>query len=224
MVGAMGTGTATTIAACATLASLWLATAQAQTTPLPDVTVTAPAYTEQRGGYLISGDFRVDPRMPSVVFPAQALVQGDILSVRPINLNDDEYLVVQECAVADCSKARIVRVWDTDGATTLVRTSESRIWIKHENKYFIWLKRLPVVFANNACRACGSHFTAFRNVSPPLTIVPVGMLAALNREALRAAATAPPVPVIAQQHEGSTYVVTFAGGSQVRIKRMHAAR
>jgi hypothetical protein len=224
MFGAMGTGTATTLAACVTLAALWPGIARTQTTPLPDVTVTAPAYTEQRGGYLISGDFRVDPRMPSVVFPAQALVEDDILSVQPIHLDDDEYLVVQACASADCREARLVRVWDTNGATTPVRTSENRIWITRESKYFIWLKRLPVAFTNGACRACGSHFATFRNVSPPLTIIPVGTPAAWNREALQVAQAAPPVPVIAQEHQGSSFVVTFAGGSQVRIKRMHAAR
>ena len=40
-------------------------------TELPGITVTAP-YTSLHGGYLISGDFKVDPRMTSVVFPAQA--------------------------------------------------------------------------------------------------------------------------------------------------------
>src|SRR6185312_13751299 len=84
--------------------------ASAQTN-LPGITVTAP-YTSMHGGYLISGDFKVDPRMPQVVFPAQALVKDDILSVQPIHLADDEYLVLQECATADCSQAAIVRVWD----------------------------------------------------------------------------------------------------------------
>src|SRR6185312_10427589 len=65
--------------------------ASAQTN-LPGITVTAP-YTSTHGGYLMSGDFKVDPRMPQVVFPAQALVKDDILSVQPIHLADDEYLV-----------------------------------------------------------------------------------------------------------------------------------
>ncbi len=54
--------------------------ASAQTN-LPAMKVTAPEYSSQHGGYLISGDFKVDPRMPSVVFPAQALVKDDILSI-----------------------------------------------------------------------------------------------------------------------------------------------
>jgi hypothetical protein len=55
-----------------------LAVAHAQTGPtLPGVTVTAP-YTKSYGGYVISGNFRVDPRMPQVVFPAEAMVKDDI--------------------------------------------------------------------------------------------------------------------------------------------------
>ena len=191
--------------------------AQTQPTPpqtnLPGITVTAP-YTRAHGGYLISGDFKVDPHIPSVVFPAQPLVKGDILSIQPIRLADNEYLVLQECATADCSQAAIVRVWNTDGATTMVQNSENRIWIRHENKYFLWLKQLPWI---------PSHFTAFEEVSPPLTLVPDGALAAYHQQALAKAYLEHPVPVVSEKHERSTFVVTYAGGSTVRIKRMHAA-
>jgi hypothetical protein len=161
--------------------------------------------------------------MPQVVFPAQALVKDDILSVQPIHLADDEYLVLQECATADCSQAAIVRVWDAGGATTLVQNSEYRIWIKHENKYFIWLKRLPWISSMAGCQQCGSRFTSFVRMSPPLTLIPDGQAAAYNRKALAAAEAADPIPVQSQKHEGSTFVVTFEGGSTVRIRRMHAA-
>jgi len=193
--------------------------ARAQTNPttqaptnLPPITVTAP-YTTAHGGYLISGDFKVDPRMPSVVFPAQPLVKDDILSIQPIRLADNEYLVLQECATADCSEATIVRVWNTEGAVTRVQNSDNRIWIRHENKYFLWLKRLPWIH---------SHFTTFEVVSPPLTLIPDGQLAAYHQQALAKAYLDDPVPVASEKHERSTFVVTYAGGSTVRIKRMHA--
>ncbi|HJU25997.1 MAG TPA: hypothetical protein VJ722_04915, partial [Rhodanobacteraceae bacterium] len=48
--------------------------ASAQTTTLPDITVIGSPYIEHHGGYVISGDFKVDARMPYVVFPAEALV------------------------------------------------------------------------------------------------------------------------------------------------------
>lgn len=190
-------------------------------TNLPEVTVTAP-YSRTHGGYLISGDFKVDSRMPFVVFPAQALVKDDILSIQPIQLADDEYLVLQECARADCSEAHVVRVWNAGGATGRIGNSENRIWIKHENKYFIWLKQLPWLPPGASCRLCGSRFNNFQAISPPLTLIPVGLLAAENRQALQAARTAAPIPVQSQKHDDATFVVTFKGGSTVRIKRMHA--
>jgi hypothetical protein len=207
------------LAWCSCLCSLPVA---AQTR-LPGVTVIAPLYTSQHGGYLISGDFRVDPHMPYVAFPAQALVKGDILSIQPINLADNEYLVLQECAVADCSEARLVRVWNSLGATSAVHNSENRARIGHENKYFIWLKRLPEIASGGDCDDCGTHFHSFEFLSPPLTLIPSGALAAHHHAELAAAESADPIAVQAQQHEGSTYVLTFTGGSQVRIKRMHAA-
>jgi hypothetical protein len=197
-------------------------TAQAAppSTDLPRVTVTAP-YTTAHGGYVISSDFRVDPRMPTVVFPAQALVKDDILSIKPVHLNDDEYLVLQECAVADCSQASLVRVWNSLGATGSVRLSESRIWIQHENKYFIWMRKLPEI-ALNACGTCGTHFTQFDGLSPPMTLYPTGELARQFRNGLADVADAEPIPVESQSHEGSEFVIRFKGGSVVRIKRMHA--
>ncbi len=203
--------------------SLFNLSASAQVT-LPAVTVTEPAYTEHYGGYVISGDFKVNPRMPYVAYPAQALVSGDILSVQPIRLAGDEYLVLQECAVADCSQARIVRVWNAGGATGLVRQSDDRVRIRHENKYFIWLMRLPEVLVDRRCARCGGYYTTFDPVSPPLTLIPGGEQAAYGRAALQAASDKGPIPVKTQTHEGATFVMTFVGGSTVRIRRMHAAR
>ncbi|MEW9624019.1 hypothetical protein [Rhodanobacter geophilus] len=214
----------------------WLAlagfAASAQT-ELPAVKVTAPSFSSQRGGYLISGDFKVDPRMPSVVFPAQALVKGDILSIEPISLQDNEYLVLQECASADCHEASIVRFWTADNIGG-DDARYNRVRITHENKYFIWLKRLPEVsgqscgqgwfkFSNDTTE-CGSHFTSFQQISPPLTLIPNGDLAAFHQEALQKAMRSDPVRVRQQAHEGSTYVVTYDGGSIARIQRMHATR
>lgn len=218
---------AVVLSGCCALAS----SATLAQTDLPGVKVTAPLYSSQHGGYLISGDFKVDPRMSSVVFPAQALVQGDILSIEPTSLQDDEYLVLQECASADCHEASIVRVW-TAGNTGGADTRYNRVQITHENKYFIWLKRLPDASGQSCGQsrlkfsgdttACGSHFTSFEQISPPLVLIPKGELAAFHRDELDKAILSNPVRVTQQTHEGSTYVVTYAGGSIARIRRMHA--
>ncbi|MFC3651233.1 hypothetical protein ACFONN_06745 [Dyella humi] len=196
--------------------------AMAQKTLSP-VNVTAPAYTSHHGGYLISGDFKVDPRIPSIVFPSQPLVAEDVLSVEPVYLAGDDYLVVQECASADCSRASVVRVWHPGGVATEIQNDANRILIKHENKYWIWVKRLPLA-STMGCDDCNDqHFyTSFEPFSPPMVLMPSGELAAYNREALLAARTEAPVPVKEQSHEGSTFVVTYEDGSTVRIRRMHA--
>jgi hypothetical protein len=218
--------------------TLWMAgvalvafAASAQTT-LPTVKVDAPAYSSQHGGYLVSGDFRVDAHMPSVVFPAQALVKDDILSIEPIHLQDDEYLVLQECASVDCHEASLVRYWNSNdiGGDD---TRHNRVWITHENKYFIWLKRLPEVSGASCGQGwfkgysqtikCGGHFTVFQQISAPLMLVPDGDLAAYHQDALQKAIQSDPVLVAKETHEGSTYVVTYEGGSTVRIRRMHAS-
>jgi hypothetical protein len=184
---------------------------------LPPVQVTAPAYTSHHGGYLISGDFKVDSRMPTIVFPSQPLVADDVLSVQPVYLADDDYLVVQECASADCSRASLVRAWHPGGVATEIQNDPYRILIKHENKYWIWVKHLPL------SASVGRHFyTRFEPFSPPMVLMPSGELAAYNHEALLAAENEDPVQVKTQAHEGSTFVVTYQDGSIVRIRRMHA--
>lgn len=141
----------------------------------------------------------------------RALVKDDILSVRPLRLNDNEYLVLQECASADCSQAHLVRVWGYSGALTPVGNSDYRVWITHENKYFIWLMRLP-----------DFSFTQFQPLSPPLTLIPIGREAAFHQLELQDEKNSQPIPVKSSRHEGATFVVTFASGSVVRIRRMHA--
>ena len=171
--------------------------------------------------------------MPSVVYPAQALVKDDILSIEPVHLQDNEYLVLQECASADCHEASIVRYWNADNIGG-DDTRRNRVWITHENKYFIWLKRLPEVSGQSCGQGwfksetrttkCGSHFTTFQQISPPLMLIPTGELAAYHQDALKQAVQTDPEPVIGQTHEGSTYVVTYEGGSTVRVRRMHATQ
>jgi hypothetical protein len=206
--------------------------ASAQTS-LPAVKVTAPAYSTQHGGYLISGDFKVDPRMPSVVFPAQALVQDDILSIEPVHLQDDEYLVLQECASAGCHDASLVRFW-TSSNIGGDDTRRNRVRITHENKYFIFLARLPEI-SGKSCGmtsfigykevvTCGSHFTSFEQISAPLTLIPTGDLSMYQKDPLQKVAMNDPVKVANEAHEGSTYVVTYEGGSVVRVRRMHGEK
>lgn len=195
----------------------------AQTVNLPPLEVTAPRFSEQHGGYLISGDFTVDPRMPSVIFPTQAFVRDDIVSVQPVHLNDDEYLVLQECASQDCSTAKVVHVWSAAGPSSLQHAGGTRIRIREEGKYFFWLKQLPNV-PISPCDSCGTHYMIFGQFGPPLTLEPRGDLAARTQTQLRNAETSEPIPVATTRHDGYTFIATYVGGSRIHLQRMHAVR
>ncbi len=199
-----------------------VAPARAQT-DLPNVTVTAP-YTRVWGGYVISGNFRVDAKMPTVVFPAKPLRRHDILVVQPVHLDDNDYLVLQECASENCHQAKLVRVWTAVGSPMPHRHGETKVWIRHENKYWLWIKRLPDISARQQCDQCGLYFSTFDPVSPPMTLIPEGALAAYYPAEINDAEKDNPIPVKSSKHEGSTFVVTYADGSIVRIRRERAAK
>ncbi len=76
----------------------------------------------------------------------------------------------------------------------------------------------------SAVVTCGSHFTSFEQISPPLTLIPTGDLSIYQKDPLQKAAMNDPVKVANETHEGSTYVVTYEGGSTVRVRRMHASK
>ena len=189
-------------------------------TELPGIVVKAPPHTVVRGGYEVSGDFKVDPRMPYVVFAAQPLVAGDILKVQPIRLGDDAYLVLQECASPDCSVARVVRVWSPLGSTSH-GGKEDQVRIQHENKYFLWLKKLPSFFSP-PCFGCSTQYSSFKSESPPLTIVPTGTLAAYACKRLELPEYADPIPVESHRHDGTYYHVAYTGGTRIRVQRLRA--
>lgn len=197
-----------------------LAMPAAAQTELPGVIVTAPPHTAVRGGYEVSGDFRVDPRMPYVVFAAKPLIAGDILKVQPIHLGDDAYLVLQECAAPDCSLARVVRVWSPLGSTAH-GGKEDQVRIPHENKYFLWLKRLPGFFSP-PCFGCNTQYGSFKYESPPLVLVPTGTLAAYAGKRLELPEYADPVRVESHHHDGTYFHVTYAGGTRIRVQRLRA--
>ena len=189
-------------------------------TELPGIVVKAPPHTVVRGGYEVSGDFKVDPRMPYVVFAAQPLVAGDILKVQPIRLGDDAYLVLQECASPDCSVARVVRVWSPLGSTSH-GGKEDQVRIQHENKYFLWLKKLPSFFSP-PCFGCSTQYSSFKYESPPLTLVPTGTLAAYAGKRLELPEYADPIPVESHRHDGTYFHVAYPGGTRIRVQRLRA--
>jgi hypothetical protein len=186
-------------------------------TVLPDVDVRAPKWEEHHGGYVISGNFEVDPRMSAVVYPAEAFQKDDIVSVRLTQLKDDEYFVLQECVSTDCTQAHILRVWNAYGALGVTAHKDDRVWIPHEGKFFMWMQRFPM----SGFRA--GPFTGYEPLSPPLVLNPTGTAEQFRACDVKAAQERGPVKVVSSAHDGSSFVLRFDGGTSVLIQRMHAA-
>jgi hypothetical protein len=184
---------------------------------LPGVDVHAPRWEQRHGGYVISSNFDVDPHMSAVVYPAEPFQKDDILSVRLEQMHDDEYFVLQECVSADCTQARILRVWNAYGALGITAHRSDRVWIPHEGKFFMWMQRFPM-------RGFGSGpFTGFEPLSPPLVLNPTGTAEQFHAVDVKAAQERGPVKVVSSRHDGMSFVLRFEGGTSILIQRMHAA-
>jgi hypothetical protein len=193
-----------------------VATAQ---TVLPGVDVRAPKWEERHGGYLVSGNFSVDPKMSAVVYPAEPFRKDDVLSVRLTQMKDDEYFILQECVSPDCTQAEIVRAWNVHGALgATVAHSEYRLFIPHEGKYFMWMQRIPM----RGFGAAIGPFTGYERFSPPLVFNPTGSAEQVHAVNLKAAQEAGPVKVLSTEHEGAMFITRYEGGTSVLIQRMHA--
>jgi hypothetical protein len=185
-------------------------------TVLPGIDVTAPRWEERHGGYLISGNFQVDPHMSMVVYPAEPFQKDDIVSVRLSQIKEDEYFVLQECISQDCTQAHILRVWNARGALGISAHQQDRVWIPHEGKFFMWMQRFPISgFGSGA-------FSGFEAFGPPLVLNPTGRSEQFQATDVKAAQEAGPVKVVSSDHDGSSFVLRFEGGTSVLIQRMHA--
>jgi hypothetical protein len=194
----------------------FLPQASAAQTTLPGVDVRAPKWEYHHGGYVVSSNFQLDPKMSAVVYPAEPFQKDDIVAVRLMQMHDDEYFVLQECASTDCTQAHILRAWNAYGALGVTAHEPDRVWIPHEGKYFLWMQRLPM-------SGGVPPFTGYEPLSPPLVLNPTGTAEQFHACYVKAAQERGPVRVLSTTHDGSSYVIRYEGGTSVLIRRMHAA-
>lgn len=188
----------------------------AQTT-LPQVDVVGPKWETRHGGYVISSDFKVDPKMSAVIFPAEPFQKGDIFDFRTVRMSDDEYFVLQECASADCTEGHILQVWTKNGALDSDNRNPNRFWIPHESKIFMFMQRFPMSGMRDRT------FTGYEPMSPPLVLNPIGSPEQFRACDVKAAQEKGPVKVVASEHDGSQMKLRFESGAAVFIQRMRAA-
>ena len=180
----------------------------------PEAAGACPTFKPGSGGALISVAFSVDAERHAVISPPRCAGGEELLWIHPVRLNPDEYLILQKCASADCSKASVVRAWNSYGTMGPYPVLQPKIPLESGVRYLLWLQRVPVQ---------GNHtFKLIEREGRPLVFAPFGRLLDLPwaQEALKAAVARGPSPVEHSEQKDSAYVATFQGGSSVWMRAM----
>jgi hypothetical protein len=168
------------------------------------------------GGALVSVAFSVDAERHAVISPPRCAGGAELLWIHPLRLNPDEYLILQKCASQDCSKAEVVRAWNSYGYMGPYPVLTPKIPLESGVRYLLWMQRVPVQ---------GNHtFREIEREGRPLVFMPFGSLLELPwaREALEAAVARGPTKVERSEQKDSAYVATFEGGSSVWMRAMRS--
>jgi hypothetical protein len=191
-----------------------IATASAWSEP-PLVALASPAVTHS-GGYQIFNQFSVDPERHAVISLPADTRAGDLLRIRPLRLNSDEYLVLQKCNLADCSAAQVMRAWNAAGVMGPYPVLSNKVRIEAGAKYMIWMQRISV--------KGGDGFSLYNRDSPPLVFTPAGPARVFAAADIEGARRSGPTPIAKSRTEGAAFVSTFEGGSVVRMEMLRAER
>ncbi len=173
-------------------------------------------FQRQWGGYLTSSDFKVDPDRPGVVLLPPAVLAGDLLRIRPLRLNSDEYLILQKCLDAACSKSQVVRAWNAYGDMGPYPVLTNTVRVEDGGGYLLWLQRVTTLG--------NGSFKLFERDAPPLTFVPAGSPELFRVADLQAAHAYGPAHIKTARAERAHFVVTFERGSVVQMQALRAAR
>jgi hypothetical protein len=167
-------------------------------------------FSSEHGGYRVSTDFTVDGKKHSVIsLPAGARL-GDLLSIRPLRLNNDEYLILQKCNSTDCTEAKIVRAWNASGHMGPDLIISNKIPVKAGVRYMLWMQRIET--------RGGNSFSLYERNSPPLVFTPAGSPLIFLASDLADARNRGPTPVDRSSKAGDVFIAKFEGGSVVRMQ------
>jgi hypothetical protein len=177
-----------------------------------DALPASAEFQEHWSGFLTSNAFRVEADRPRVILPPASLRDGDQLLIRPQRLNSDEYLILQHCLDADCTKAEVVRAWNAYGYMGPYPVLTRAVQIKAGGPYLLWMQHVPG-------QGVGS-FKLYNRDAPPLVFQPVGLRVAHNQKQLQEARAHGPEDIKTTHTADATYVVTFDSGSTVRMQAL----
>jgi hypothetical protein len=192
---------------------LLIITALSAVSPI-GVSAETSSFATETAGYKISNAFTIDPQNRSVVGPPEGARAGDLLWIRPLRLNADEYLVLQRCKSADCSDAEVLRAWNAYGPMGPLPILSNKVRVEAGATYMIWMQRIAI--------KGGGTFPKFQSTSAPLTFVPSGPAKLFAAADLEGARQRGPTPIAKASQEGRSFVATFLGGSVVRMQMLRA--
>ena len=171
-------------------------------------------FQEQSGSYLVSSAFSEDANRPGVIRPPASLSADDLLWIRPLRLNSDEYLILQKCMDPACSKAQVVRGWNAYGYMGPYPELTNKVSVQAGVHYMLWMQRVPT-------KGNGS-FRQYQPDAPPLVFEPAGSPQLFLAADLEAARQHGPAHIKQAQRDGASFVVAFEGGSVVRMQALRA--
>jgi hypothetical protein len=166
----------------------------------------APVY----GGYLVSADFNIDAKNHAVISPPTAMLPGDLLRIRPLRLNNDEYLILQKCNLPDCTQSQVVRAWNALGHMGPDLLISNKVPIEAGFTYMLWMQRIPT--------RGGNSFSLYERNSPPLVFRPAGSPQIFSASDLEGARKRGPMRIDRSSTVGTAFIAKFAGGSVVRMQ------
>jgi hypothetical protein len=171
-------------------------------------------FSSQYGGYRVSTDFTVDSKDHSVISLPVGARPGDLLSIRPLRLNNDEYLILQRCKLPDCTETQVVRAWNALGHMGPYPVTSNKIPIARDTTYMLWMQRIST--------KGGKSFSLYERNSPPLVFTPAGSPQIFVASDLAAAHERGPTRIDKASKDGAAFIAKFEGGSVVRLKLLRA--
>lgn len=167
-------------------------------------------FSQQYGGYLVSTDFSVDAKDHTVISLPVGARPGDLLSIRPLRLNNDEYLILQKCKLPGCTEPQVVRAWNASGHMGPDLVTSNKIPIVRDTTYMLWMQRIST--------RGGNSFSLYERNSPALVFIPAGSAEAFEASDLAGARKRGPTPIDRSSQESGVFAAKFEGGSVVRMK------
>jgi hypothetical protein len=167
-------------------------------------------FVSKYGGYLVSADFNTDSKNHTVIFVPVSARPGDLLWIRPLRLNNDEYFILQKCKLPGCTQSQVVRAWNALGRMGPDLISSTKVPIEAGFTYVLWMQRISA--------KGGNSFSLYERNSAPFVFSPAGSAEMFWASDLEGARKRGPTRIDTSSSDGAAFIAKFEGGSVVRMQ------